>query len=37
MGTYGSTLGVTLSNKNDFNLSNFSYDTGVQSMYSGID
>ena len=37
MGTYGSTLGVTLSSKNDFNFSFFSYDTGVQSMYSGID
>lgn len=37
MGTYGSTLGVTLSNKNDFNFSFFSYDTSVQSMYSGID
>jgi len=37
MGVYGSTLGITTLGKNDFSSSFFNYDTGIHSIYGGID
>lgn len=37
MGIYGSALDITMTGKNDFNLSFLNYDTGIHAMYSGID
>ena len=37
MGVYGYTLSVGQVNNNDFNFFSFNYDTGVHTMYSGVD
>ena len=37
MGIYGSALDIIGTRKNDFDLSFINYDTGIHTMYSGID